>query len=446
MRKIHGVLIMVALAALVVGGLVSGVARVPAAEAATPLKPLLTGLVSRDDRAPDDLAGVVRSQSLRIHWRDLQPDGPGSLTDVVDDALGQTALGARVRLRVIAGMHSPEWVKQLAGGPVTDFVDPFDGAGAPGETIPRFWAPEVGAAYADLQRLLAARYDADRRIAEVVVSRCSAFYPEPFLRQASIKANRAKLVDAGYTVAADRQCHQEQVEAHRVWTTTRSSLAVNPAQLVESADRHVVDLAFTTEMMSYCRTTLGKRCVLSNNSIRWPLSELDKDRPQEAYYQRMYDAMAALGPPVAFQTAVGARIGDCAETLRWAVAFPAASVELPKQPTSFGCTLDVLAPVDLVLGRPTAPRGLTLGLLDKATKVRVSWRPPAVTAGSPVTAYRVLRGVGRATPVQVAQVAASARTWTDRTPPRRRTVGYQVVAVSTAGPGPATPAKRVTTR
>jgi hypothetical protein len=425
------------------------VARVPAAEAATPLKPLLTGLVSRDDPSTDELAGVVRSSSVRILWKHLQPTGADSLDPTrIDQELARPGT-KRVRLRVFAGMHSPDWVKHLAGGPVPDFVDPFDVvAGQPPKTedIPRFWTPEVGAAYANLQRLLAARYDGDPRIAEVVISRCSAFYPEPFLRQASDAANRAKLVEAGYTVAADRQCHEEQIEAHRVWTTTRSSLAVNPAQLVESADRHVVDLDFTTEMMSHCRTTLGKRCVLSNNSIRWPLSDLDKDRPQEAYYQRMYDAMAALGPPVAFQTAVGARIGDCAETLRWAVAFPAASVELPKQPTSYGCTLDVLTPVDLVLGRPTAPRGLTLGLLDKASKVKVAWKPPAVTAGSPVTSYRVLRGVGQATPVQVAQVAASARAWTDRTPPRRRTVGYQVVAVSTAGPGPATPAKRVTTR
>ena len=442
MRRIHAALVMVAVAAL----LTSGLGRVPVAEAAVTLKPLLTGLVSRDDPAEADLADVVRSQSLRIPWAKLQPDGPDSLdTALITEELDEAGT-SRVRLRVFAGMHSPDWVKQLAGGPVTGFVDPFDGPGAQPETIPRFWTPEVGAAYANLQRLLAAEYDANPRIAEVVISRCSAFYPEPFLRQASIANNRRLLVDAGYTIAADKVCHQEQIDAHTVWKTTRSSLAVNPAQLVESVDRHVVDLPFTTQMMTYCRTTLGQRCVLSNNSIRWPLSELDKDRPAEAYYQRMYESMASLGAPVAFQTAVGGRIGNCEETLRWAVAFPAASVELPKQPTSFGCTREILTAVDAVLGRPTVPRGVALALLDRATKVKVTWRPPAVTAGSPVSSYRVLRSVGAQAPVQVAQVAASARAWTDKQPPRRTTVKYQVVAVSSAGPGPATAAKSIKTK
>ena len=437
-------LVIVAVAALLAGGL----GRVPVAQAAG-IKPLLTGLVSRDAPAQPELAGVVRSSSVRILWKNLQPTSGDILnTSSIDKELEKTG-NARVRLRVFAGMHSPEWVKQLAGGPVADFVDPVDVvAGQPPKTedIPRFWTPEVGAAYANLQRLLAAKYDGDPRIAEVVISRCSAFYPEPFLRQASYDGNRAKLVDAGYTIAADRLCHEEQIEAHQVWTQTRSSLAVNPAQLVESADRHVVDMAFTTEMMTLCRSSLGERCVLANNSIRWPLSELDKDRPEEAYYQRMYEAMAKLGPPVAFQTSVGARIGDCRETLRWAAAFPAASVELPRDPTLFGCTQDVLTEIDAVLGRPTVARGLALALLDRGTKVKVTWRPPAVTAGSPVTAYRVLRAVGAKAPVQVAQVAASARAWTDKKPPRRTSVKYQVVAVNAAGPGPATAAKSIRTR
>ncbi|MDQ6721051.1 MAG: hypothetical protein M3003_09700, partial [Candidatus Dormibacteraeota bacterium] len=65
---------------------------------------------------------------------------------------------------------------------------------------------------------------------------------------------------------------------------------------------------------------LGARCVLANNSLRTPL---------QIQYQAMYDNMKSLGPPIAFQTATRAKVGDLGATILTAISLGAASVELP---------------------------------------------------------------------------------------------------------------------
>jgi hypothetical protein len=71
-------------------------------------------------------------------------------------------------------------------------------------------------------------------------------------------------------------------------------------------------------MMSFCRSTLDARCVLANNSLRTP-----------ALYPPMYVHMQSLGPPITFQTAVLAKVGDLEATIQYAISLGAASVELP---------------------------------------------------------------------------------------------------------------------
>jgi hypothetical protein len=81
------------------------------------------------------------------------------------------------------------------------------------------------------------------------------------------------------------------------------------------------DAGFALELGEWCRDELGPRCILQNNSIRWPLLD-------GSDYQELYAGIEALGPPLAFQTATPERIGDWVATLEWAVAAGAASVEL----------------------------------------------------------------------------------------------------------------------
>lgn len=153
-------------------------------------------------------------------------------------------------------------------------------------------------------------------IREITISRCTIVYSEPFIRDAANPAAVVALLAAGFTVAVDQQCHREQILAHQVWTRTRSDLSFNPYQLVGTFGRG--DEAFTEQMMDFCRSMLGARCVLANNSLRTPLQFPD-----------MYAHIQSLGPPIAFQTAVQAKVGDLGATIESAIALGAGSVELP---------------------------------------------------------------------------------------------------------------------
>lgn len=314
-----------------------------AGEGGRPVKQLLTGVMDREGPPPARLAGVMDTYALHLHWKNLQPRAGGRLaTRGLDRALNAAAEdGERVKLRVLTGVQSPDWAKRL-GGPPVHVTNPANGQYG---TVPRFWTRRFGAAYAELQRRLAGRYDDSRVVAEVAISRCTLFYAEPFLRHAWLGANRSALVRAGYTPRADKACHRQEIDAHRVWSRTRSGLALNPAQLVGSSGRIVVDDRFTARMMAYCRNRLHGRCILENLSIRSPISGLDPD-PRRPHYRRMYRAMKAQGPPVAFQTATAARMGNCSRTLEWAIDMRAAYVELPRNPHAAGCSWETMVSAD----------------------------------------------------------------------------------------------------
>jgi len=296
------------------------------------VKPLLSGLLDREGPPPAGDTDLIRDYVLNVAWADLQPRASGPLHLAgLEAALGYARQhGARVKLRIMAGIGAPDWAKHLGGRPYYA----LESASGEGGLVPRFWTRGFGRAYADLHARLAAHYDADPTVAEVTMSRCTTIFAEPFARQAWEWATVRAMLDAGYTAAADMACLRDQVTAHRVWRRTRSGLAVNPAQLVTPTGEVRVDDAFTAIMMRFCRDQLGPRCVLANNSIRSPISSLDRSEP---HYARMYDAMRNVGGPHSFQTAAPARIGDCGNTLVWAVEARAAYVELPGDLAAAGC-------------------------------------------------------------------------------------------------------------
>jgi hypothetical protein len=308
-----------------------------AAASAPSLKPLLTGLLDRTGPPPEELEGIVKSYVVNVNWKTLQPSPGAFRPSSLDRALrAANQRGARVKLRVMAGIHAPDWAKHRGGKPVK--MRDLDGSAG---SVPRFWTGKFGKAYAALQKKLAARYDGNTTLAEVVISRCTTFYAEPFIRQTSITASRKALKRAGYTKAKDQACHKAQINAHRVWKRTRAGLAFNPAQFVTGNGGRTVDDAFTQKMMRYCRSRLGGRCVLENNSIRSPIHSLDPAKGVQ-HYQKMYQAMTKHSPSRAFQTATAARMGNCERTLDWAADRGASYVELPWNAADAGCTTAVL--------------------------------------------------------------------------------------------------------
>ena len=286
------------------------------------VKPALTGVL-----VSPWYPGLARSGAnvggflVGAPWSAVQPTSNGSLNTSAIDSMIAAARQAhqRVRLRIGAGIEAPAWAKALGGPPVA-VSDPQSGTAG---TVGRFWTPAFGAAYSRLQLLLAQRYDGNPTVAEVVVDRCTTVFPEPFLRNADSPATIANLLAAGYSVSADQACQEQEIDAAAVWRSTRSGLAFNPYDSVAPNGVVTADEAFTEQMMSYCRTVLGARCVLENDSIRWPALGFD--------YARMYQRMQGMGGDISFETALVPRVGDVVRTVRWARSTGASAVQIAAQ-------------------------------------------------------------------------------------------------------------------
>jgi fibronectin type 3 domain-containing protein len=84
---------------------------------------------------------------------------------------------------------------------------------------------------------------------------------------------------------------------------------------------------------------------------------------------------------------------------------------------------------------PTAPRNLSASA--KPTGITIKWSAPASNGGSAVTAYRIYRGTVSGGEVQIASVAPSATSYTDKTAIKGTRYFYWVTAVNVLGIGPA---------
>lgn len=283
---------------------------------ATGIKPPMMGLVDRWAPPPEEWREAVPGFVVTVNWQDIHP-APGEFDfDVIDRAVEEAQQDClQLKLRVLSGWASPEWVKDLDGDRVR-ILEPQSGLT---HQVGRFWEDGHAQAYRALHEALSARYDDAAVLRVVTASLCTTVYAEPFIRQVSDETSRHALLDAGYTVPADLACLETQLEVHDLWQRTRTGLALNPYQRIQRG-QSVIDVGPTVRMMTRCREVLGERCVLENNSIRTP--------SLTGANQEMYAEMARLGAPIAFQTATPERVGDLGATIRWAIDQGASAVEL----------------------------------------------------------------------------------------------------------------------
>jgi hypothetical protein len=290
------------------------------------LKTPIHGFIDRQGKISDDWAGIIRGLVVHVPWSVLQPvEGePIPLGNPVDEAI-QAAVDFNdrhpeapiaLKLRVQAGIFAPDWLKERTG---TAFVRNVSGVLQHSGDTYLWWKPEARQAYDALMAELAGRYDGEGLIREVQISRCTTIFEEPFLRQRRDPESFANLLAAGLTAELDLQCHHEQIEAHNVWTHTRSALAVNPYQ---HPDHNQPDVAFAVDMMHYCRAVLGARCLLENHSM--------KEAERGSDYDELYTAMAAFGRPLVIQTETPHKVGDLSVVVDDALALGAEAIELPR--------------------------------------------------------------------------------------------------------------------
>jgi len=325
--------------------LFTNTSSVSAQFASTPnLKPEIIGLMDRgmDDpsqpwSAPDPtnqsyLGQPITGYAVNVGWNELQPtkNGPIASNTRLDKALAQVrafntsnpTTPLHLRLRVFAGVNSPSWAMNLDGTAMTldcyDIPIPFSCFGGPeGSTplppdptvkVPRFWGPNYMAAYKQLLNKLSTKYDSAPEIVEIDISGCSTMYPEPFLKQFGLGNNKKTYLTAGWTQSKDVTCQKANFNDFlSAWPTTSVGVALNPYDTINSTGQFAQSDSVTYSLMQYCRNQLGNRCVLENYSTRTPALA--------GTYTQMYSEMTALGPPIAYQTAIDSRVGNLDTTL-----------------------------------------------------------------------------------------------------------------------------------
>ena len=270
------------------------------------LKPPLHGLISMGDisfRNTDSIPnnsladiyarpGIFGGVVVNVTWSQLEPTQGVLDSTAIDQALTDvrtynakypnTPLG--IRLRVASGNDAPAWAKSLGGPPISDTH-----RGTP-ITIGRFWSDPYRQAWAQLQNMLANKYDSEPLILEVADSSCSSQTDEPFII-ALDSIDLKNLHAAGFSDAAYKNCLMSSFNDYQGWKTTRVEFPFNPFHLTDSLPVGIDD-AFTYQVMEAFRTQLGAHAVIGNHSLQSPVS---------TQLQPIYTDFSKFGPLIELQ-------------------------------------------------------------------------------------------------------------------------------------------------
>lgn len=337
----------------------------PASPPVKQVKSQIRGVVDRDGynsgaatsaknlTIPSQFEGVVNNFVLMLNWDQLQPNNTNELNSAyIDDAIAEAkAHNMRIKMRILAGIHAPGWVKNLSGGPFAVYdIDQTTGEQFSG-TSPRYWTTPVKSAYANLMAKLAAKYDSEDTLASVTNTLCTTIFGEPFIKNLDEGSNMSSFYNAGLTDALDQQCQNEAVDIHNTyWKYTRTETAVNPLSYkgVDNSgtvkERFNVD--FTIAWVNRCRQVLGQRCIMGNNGFN--------NIVFSANYRQVLGAIVCVGnPPLYFQTRQYAAITSTGNSIDSVLAYAqrvgAGMVELPYQYKAGASTPSGLAGRDAAL-------------------------------------------------------------------------------------------------
>jgi hypothetical protein len=304
-------------------GLTGGPLQGTALASTVTLKPQLVGLLNEGRFPTAAYQSLISGMSVDAKWSSLQPTagGPIAANNNIDKTIASvrqynlttTGPQLRLKLRVLAGLDAPDWVKNLDGPPVSA----TEGLTGTIGTVGRFWTANFASAYQDLQNKLAALYDSVPEISEIVASRCTTFTAEPFIRDTSVQTNVTNLLAAGFTTAADEQCIQDQFTEHLVWTHTRTGVAFSPYQVINANGTTALDMVFPQQMILACRAVLAQQCVVENDFLT-----------STGAADALGIAMAIAGSPNALQTAQCRLVGSVTGAAQNAVVRGSHAVEL----------------------------------------------------------------------------------------------------------------------
>ena len=308
---------------------------------AADLKPACRGLMIRNYRPSEQTWPFIDSVVVDLGWDELETaadkfDGPGWAT--IEQAC--KVPGLKIRLRILCGIHAPNFVKQLGGPGLSDSEHGTDCSktggiaiwnrhDSRGGSIPRFWSPEVLDRYERLMTEVARRYENVPEICEVVATGAMTTYAEPFYRAHTDAGSNERLFKAGLNFEKDKAAHERVIRIHnKLFQKTRTSLAINAWDIIDASANHQrSDFKPVFEFANWARQLMGQRLVLQNNGTgtdaRWHGSP---DSNHFCY-------LSSIKGPKGFQTRTLKRLGGneagLLKTLEITVQMGANFVELP---------------------------------------------------------------------------------------------------------------------
>lgn len=282
------------------------------------LAPLMTGLLTRDNpiNPRHILAPAYKGYIGRVNAYEMMPS-PGVFNAAPVEHHLQLAedRDCLLGIRFYFGGEAPEWYKHI-GGPALRIYNPTDQRYA---TVGRWWLAACQTVYESAIEYLK-QYDQESRLCMVSISLGSLLYAEPFLRSLPDDETYNTLKRAGLTTANDHSAMKFAVQVHKNHLRrVRSFLTFNPGQ---DFDHRRQDEAWSNEMMDYIREVFPRRAVFFNTSLG---SEAEKPPA----YQRMYEKMKVLGPPMACQTEQPTRIHDVRGMMQYALGLGFHGIETP---------------------------------------------------------------------------------------------------------------------
>jgi hypothetical protein len=360
--------------------------------AAAGVKPVNLGLMMRGPNPPSRaLASVVDGYIIEGHWDNLQPTAGGPLvTTVIDKAVNAVrAWNAAnptnqrgLRLRIEAGIHSPAWVKALAGGPV-NVKSPSKSTG----TVARWWTQPVEDAYTAFMAKLAAYTDPIPEVREVTVGATMEFFGEIFIRFPS--QNTAALAAAGFTQAADIAAIESSFRAYLPFQHTTTQIDVNAYQQLSGGG----SITVTQQLMNYALSIGLAHVQFANASL------------STGGNTGLYALMQAYGPKGSHQASLTfqsmPRVSSVTAVITRALGYGASSLELPQNAGSVAALGPLGIALELLGGAAPStltPNGVTALPASSSTSAAagVTGSAAARTSTKSTTAARLASAAAKA--------------------------------------------------
>lgn len=284
-----------------------------AASANAQLKPAVRGLMDRDVIVGGNVTmpnaeqfGFVDYVVANVEWSKLEratADGRGSFKQfngldmpgwkTIDEVIALNRVKG-IRLRILAGVDAPDFVKQIDTTPIsaqgdgeTPAIDcsiKADGTGGgiavktgTGKKASErgcttaFWKDRVIEQYEELMAEVARRYENVTKVSDVVNSGCMTIFAEPFYRGQRDVGSNERLWQAGLREWKDKACHERVMQAHNnIFIKTRTSIAVSPWDIIKNENARIIrekSWTDTRDFINYWRGVMQEKLVLQNNGL-----------------------------------------------------------------------------------------------------------------------------------------------------------------------------------